>query len=65
VESPPPRPAPLWDAGPRTNPADPDDHAEKAGAWVSGALWVVVLGAGLALAVYTLGAPFFPAGWLP
>jgi hypothetical protein len=52
----PPLPAPLPPAAP---PGD------AAGAWLSSTLFGLFITAAVALAVYTLGRPFLPAGWLP
>lgn len=41
----------------------PDNRDPNAGAWVSTILFVLVLVAGIVLAVYTLIRPFLPQGW--
>jgi hypothetical protein len=60
-----PRPFP----GPFVPPPPPrteqEETTEATGGWVALGLFVVVLLAGVALAVYTFARPFLPAQWLP
>jgi hypothetical protein len=57
-----PVPAPVPGALRKPAKKEPEG-ADKGGAWVSMGLFVIVLGAGLALAAYTLARPFLPPEW--
>lgn len=58
--APPPLPVDVEPPRPRRGPAADD---VPTGAWLSTALFVLTLVAGLALAVYSVARPFLPAGW--
>lgn len=68
----PARPAPLPEIysfhpepvapGAASAPAEGESRESPPGAWVSTLLFLVLLGGGIALAVYTLGRPFLPMG---
>jgi hypothetical protein len=51
-------------AGPRRTAPGTDDEDTATGAWVAGGLFVLVLAAGVALALYTFARPFLPQDWL-
>jgi len=66
VPAPPPRPRKSYPppSNPEPPPArtpDPDESVTAIGVWISTGLFVLVLAAGLALAVYTLLGPFLRA----
>ncbi len=56
VAAPPREPVPV-------SGSSPDPEAAGTGAWLSTALFVLLLLAGMALTVYALGKPFVPGGW--
>jgi hypothetical protein len=63
------RPSALRQPAPRPMPAPSavymGENDDAVGSWVGALLFVVVLAAGVALAVYTFASPFLPPDWLP
>ena len=58
-----PQPKPVRQRPRRPGPVDEEEDGE--GGWVGVGLFVLVLAASIALAVYTFARPFIPAQWLP